>query len=41
MVEDIVITTTQERLIEVFEENGLTPEQIKKVIDETLKITQK
>ena len=41
MMEDIVITTTQERLIEVFEENGLTPEQIKKVIDETLKIIQK
>lgn len=41
MMEDIVITTTQERLIEVFEENGLTPEQIEKVIDETLKIIQK
>lgn len=37
MMEDIVITTTKERLIEVLTENGLTPEQIEKVIDETLK----
>ena len=38
---DTMITTTKERLIEVLTENGLTPEQIEKVIDETLKITQK
>lgn len=34
---DTMITTTKERLIEVLTENGLTPEQIEKVIDETLK----
>lgn len=33
---DTMITTTKKRLVEVLTENGLTPEQIEKVIDETL-----
>lgn len=34
---DTIIRTTKKRLVEVLTENGLTPEQIEKVIDETLK----
>lgn len=37
---DTMITTTKKRLVEVLTENGLTPEQIEKVIEQWYKIAE-